>query len=77
MNDEKLPILRPLELINALERIGFENTRKSKGSHFRYCHPDGRKTTVPVHKGKTIGRGLLRKILKDVNISVSELKKHL
>ena len=77
MNDEKLPILRPLELINALEIIGFENTRKSKGSHFRYCHPDGRKTTVPVHKGKTIGRGLLRKILKDVNISVSELKKHL
>jgi len=77
MNDEKLPILRSTELIHALERMGFENTRKSKGSHFRYCHPDGRKTTVPVHKGKTIRRGLLRKILKDVNVSVLDLKKYL
>jgi len=55
--------------------LGFVNTRKSKGSHWRFCHPDGRKVTVAVHKGKTIGRGLLRKILRDVNISVEDFKK--
>jgi predicted RNA binding protein YcfA (HicA-like mRNA interferase family) len=38
-------------------------------------HPDGRKTTVPVHKGKDIGRGLLRKILRDVDITAEELKR--
>lgn len=75
MNDVKLPILKPGELIKALEKIGFSCTRKSKGSHFRYRHPDGRKTTVPFHKGKDIGRGLLRKILRDVDISIEELKK--
>ena len=73
MSGSKLPILKPEELIRALEKIGFTCTRKSKGSHFRYKHLDGRRTTVPVHKGKDISRGLLRKILRDVDISVEEL----
>jgi predicted RNA binding protein YcfA (HicA-like mRNA interferase family) len=71
---EKLPVLRPDEVIGVLEKLGFVNMRKSKGSHWRYCHPDGRKTTVPVHKGKTVGRGLLRKILRDVKISPDDLR---
>ena len=75
MNDLKRPIIRPGELIRALERLGFSCTKKSKGSHFRYKHLDGRKTTIPVHKGKDISRGLLRKILRDIDISVEELKK--
>jgi len=75
MSGSKLPILKPEELIRALERIGFTCTRKSKGSHFRYKHPDGRRTTVPVHKGRDISRGLIRKILRDVDISVEDLEK--
>ena len=75
MSDEKLPILKPEELIKALEKKGFFCARKSRGSHFRYKHSDGRKTTVPVHKGKDISRGLSRKILRDVDISVEELKR--
>ncbi len=74
MSDGKLPVLKPAQIIKALEKAGFKNTRKSKGSHFRYCHPDGRKTTVPVHKGKTVGRGLLRKILRDSDISLERFK---
>ena len=75
MSGSKLPILKPEELIRALEKIGFSCTRKSKGSHFRFKRPDGSKTTVPVHKGKDISRGLLRKILRDVDISLEELEK--
>ena len=75
MSDQKMPILKPEEVIKALQKLGFFFARKSKGSHFRYKHTDGRKTTVPVHKGKDISRGLLRKILRDVDISVGELKK--
>ena len=75
MSDQKMPILKPEEVIKALQKLGFFCARKSKGSHFRYKHTDGRKTTVPVHKGKDISRGLLRKILRDADISVGELKK--
>ncbi len=77
MSSGRLPILRSGELIRALMRLGFQRTRKSASGHQRYCHPDGRKTTVPVHKGKTIGRGLLRKILQDIGITVEELSENL
>jgi predicted RNA binding protein YcfA (HicA-like mRNA interferase family) len=50
------------QVIRALLRLGFVQTR-SHGSHFRFEHPDGRKTTVPVHRGRTIPRGLLRQIV--------------
>lgn len=74
MSNGPLPLLRPDELVRALERTGFRRIRKSRGGHLRFAHPDGRKTTVPMHRGKMIGRGLLRKILRDIGISVGELK---
>lgn len=77
MTEGGLPILTAAEIIKILERLGFKNTRRSKGSHFRYTHPDGRKTTVPVHKGKTVGRGLLRKILRDIELSPEKFQKFL
>ncbi len=67
-----LPIVSGEALIRALRRAGFEVSRQ-KGSHVRLRHPDGRITTVPVHAGQTIGRGLLRKILRDVDLSVEAL----
>jgi predicted RNA binding protein YcfA (HicA-like mRNA interferase family) len=77
MTDGPLPILRPGDLVRALERLEFQRTRGSRGSHLRYVHPDGRRTTVPMHKGKTIGRGLLRKILRDIGMSAEDLSRHL
>jgi len=77
MTIDKVPVLKPEEVIKILLELGFVNTRKSKGSHFRYAHPDGHKTTVPVHKGKTIGKGLLRQILKDIDVSLADFKKYL
>ena len=74
---EKLPAISADALIRVLEQAGFVNTRKSGGSHWRFCHPDGRKTTIPVHAGKTIGKGLLRRILRDVGISVEALRSRL
>lgn len=77
MSGGDLPVLRSSELIHALERMGFALARKTPGSHQRYVHPDGRRTTVPVHEGKSIGRGLLRKILKDVGVTADELAEYL
>ncbi|MEK6260987.1 MAG: type II toxin-antitoxin system HicA family toxin [Planctomycetota bacterium] len=39
--------------------------------------PDGRRTTVPVHKGRDIGPGLMRKILRDIEVDAEELRKWL
>jgi predicted RNA binding protein YcfA (HicA-like mRNA interferase family) len=54
-----------------LEKAGFEAVRQ-RGSHVRLRHSDGRVVTVPVHAGQDIGRGLLRKILRDADLSPEE-----
>ena len=69
--------LRPLsveKVLRALEKAGFERIRQ-KGSHVFMRHPDGRTTVVPLHKGEDIGRGLLRKIIRDSKMSVEEFMK--
>jgi predicted RNA binding protein YcfA (HicA-like mRNA interferase family) len=70
----KLPILTAQELIRILKKISFEIIRQ-KGSHVFLAHEDGRTTVVPVHPGEDIGRGLLRKIIKeDVKISIQDFQ---
>jgi predicted RNA binding protein YcfA (HicA-like mRNA interferase family) len=56
------PVVNARRLIRVLNRLGFVEVR-SRGSHRRFIHPDGRKTTVPVHKGRDLPRGLLRQIV--------------
>jgi predicted RNA binding protein YcfA (HicA-like mRNA interferase family) len=69
----RLPILSGKKVIKALEQIGFEVVRQ-KGSHVRLKHEDGRVVTVPVHAGQDISRGLLRKILRDAELTPQKLK---
>lgn len=64
----KLPALRGNEVIRVLEKVGFQVIRQ-KGSHVRMKHEDGRVVTIPVHSGKTIGIGLLGKILRDAELT--------
>jgi len=40
-----------------------------------FHHPDGRWTTVSIHKGRDLGKGILSKILKDAKISIAEFEK--
>ena len=67
----RVPRLKGKELIGILEKLRFEVVRTS-GSHSFLCHLDGR-TTVPVHSGEVLGPGLLRSILRDVELVVDDL----
>lgn len=58
--------------VRLLQKLGFEIVR-TRGSHFFLKHRDGRATTVPVHAGEVIGRGLLRSILLELELTVEEL----
>ena len=66
--------LRPVpaeRVIKALQKAGFEMVRR-RGSHVFLKHADGRTTVIPVHKGENLGRGLLRKIVHDVELTREE-----
>jgi len=67
-----LPILKGNEFLALLKRIGFHEI-KTKGSHVRMKHNDGRVTTIPIHKGKDLPKGLIRKIIReDLQITIDE-----
>ncbi len=59
-----LPVIKGRDLINFLETLGFTVIRQ-KGSHIRLKSDDGRYTTVPVHSGEDLPKGLLRKIIRE------------
>ena len=59
------------ELVRALERAGF-TAERIRGSHCFLRHSDGRATVVPM-RGRTLGLGLLRKILADCSIEPEQL----
>ena len=67
-----LPVLKPREVATLLTRLGFQEVRQ-RGSHCQYRHPDGRGTTVPFHAGRDISPTLLRKIARDIGVTVEAL----
>jgi predicted RNA binding protein YcfA (HicA-like mRNA interferase family) len=67
-----LPVLKPREVAALLVRLGFQEVRQ-RGSHRQYRHPDGRGTTIPFHSGRDVSPTLLRKIARDIGVTVEEL----
>ena len=70
----KIPVLKAKEIIKFLESLGFKKVRQ-KGSHKFFRHPDGRTATVPDHKGEDLGRGIINKILNDIEVTKEEFLK--
>jgi len=69
----KLPVVSGQELIRALEKFGYVAVRQ-KGSHVRLRHstdPQRLPVTVPLHS--ELALGTLRRILRDVSITIEEL----
>lgn len=59
-----LPVFSGKKFLKFLISIGFIELR-TKGSHIRLKHPDGRVTTVPIHGNKVLPKGLVRKIIRE------------
>ncbi len=68
-----IPIVDPKTMEKVLFTLGFQRIRQ-KGSHVFYKHPDGRYTTIPFH-AEDLPKPLIRKILREIGVSVEEFKK--
>jgi predicted RNA binding protein YcfA (HicA-like mRNA interferase family) len=68
----RMPRLDGKTLVAILLKAGFRVDR-TKGSHHILKHPDGRKTTVPIHSGDVIRPKLLGSILEDCNLTKDDL----
>jgi predicted RNA binding protein YcfA (HicA-like mRNA interferase family) len=70
----ELPILSGKEIIKALSKVGYSVVRQ-RGSHIRLHCPNKKSITIPNYK--SIDRSLLRKILRDAEITDDEFLKGL
>ncbi len=68
----RLPLLSGKEIIVTLSKLGYRPSRQ-RGSHIRLFCSDRKPVTVPDYR--TVSRGLLRKILRDAEVSTEEFEK--
>jgi predicted RNA binding protein YcfA (HicA-like mRNA interferase family) len=68
----KLPVVKPKEVIRALQRAGF-SIHHQTGSHARLLHQSRSelRVTVPIHN-KDLQPSLLKRILKQAAVSEEE-----
>jgi predicted RNA binding protein YcfA (HicA-like mRNA interferase family) len=64
-----LPIISGDQFVKAVSKIGY-NWDHTEGSHMILLHPSGRRLSVPRHK--ELGRGLLRALIRDADMSHDE-----
>lgn len=69
-------MLKARDIMRALHLLDFQKVRQS-GSHIFFQHADGRTTLVPRHGGEDIGRGLLRQILREIEITPEKFSEYL
>ena len=71
----KLNIISAKRMIKILRILDFELIR-SKGSHHFFLNKVNNKTTViPIHNNEDLGPGILKDILRDIELSVDEYEK--
>jgi predicted RNA binding protein YcfA (HicA-like mRNA interferase family) len=74
----EIPRITGKEAVRAFERAGFVCVRVSKSSHHIMKKPGCRNLlSIPVHAGKTVGKGLLKSQIDAAGMTIDEFKKHL
>jgi predicted RNA binding protein YcfA (HicA-like mRNA interferase family) len=68
----RLSLLSGREICKALEKLGYVKARQ-RGSHIRLKCPGRKSVTVPNYK--EVSQVLLRKILRDAEITIEEFLK--
>lgn len=72
-----IPVINGTKLVKVLIKKGFVLNRIN-GSHHILTHPLKHITlSVPVHKGKNLGKGITLAIIKDSGLTVEEFLKAL
>ena len=67
-----LPVVSAKDAIKAFMKIGYQVVRQ-RGSHIRLHHSfDKRKTPLTVPSHRTLGKGLLHKLLRDADLTIDE-----
>jgi predicted RNA binding protein YcfA (HicA-like mRNA interferase family) len=71
----KIPIISGNQATKCFEKIGYQAVRQ-RGSHIRMRHKsDSSKKPLTIPRHRTLGKGLMRKLLRDAELSIEEFLK--
>jgi len=73
-----MPRITPLpakKMLKILKLLNFTLLRVKGSHHFYYNQETGKATVVPVHNNEDLGVGILREIIKDIDISINSYEK--
>jgi len=71
----KLPVISGNQAIKCFENIGYQVIRQ-RGSHVRMRHKsDSSKQPLTIPRHKALGKGLMRKLLRDAELTIEEFVK--
>jgi predicted RNA binding protein YcfA (HicA-like mRNA interferase family) len=71
----RLPIISGKQAIKCFEKIGYQVIRQ-QGSHVRMRHKtNAAKQPLTIPRHKTLGKGLIRKLLRDAELTIKEFLK--
>ncbi len=73
-----MPKLIPVtasKMTKILKHLGFEDVRVKGGHHFFINPISNKSTTIAVHSGEVLGVGILKQILRDIDLPVNEYEK--
>ena len=73
----ELPVIRGDVAVKAFIRAGFQLDHVRGSHHILKKSGHRYHLSVPVHKGQTLGRGLLRKLIRDAGMTEEEFLKFL
>ncbi len=68
----KLNSLPAKKMVKILLRLGFSEIRVKGSHHFFLNSVNKRTTTIPIHSNEDLGVGILKEILKDIELPTEE-----
>ncbi|MFH1413145.1 MAG: type II toxin-antitoxin system HicA family toxin [bacterium] len=71
----RLNIIPAKKMIKILRFLDFELIRTKGSHHFFFNKKTQKTTTIPIHGNEDLGTGILKEILKDIDLSVAEYEK--
>ena len=69
-----LPQISGRDAVKAFSKIGYRAVRQ-RGSHIRLVHADPKRTPLTIPDHTEIAVGLLRRLLRDADLSFDEFQK--
>ncbi|MBU3918500.1 type II toxin-antitoxin system HicA family toxin [Patescibacteria group bacterium] len=71
----RLNLLPAKKMVKILLKLGFQEIRVKGSHHFFFNSSTGKTATLPIHGNEYLSIGILKEILRDIELSLDDYEK--